>query len=67
MAEADAAAARPYAFYLHTNDVDALYHRAVAAGGISMLAPADQAYGDRLAVVQDPAGNRWFAAKRIAS
>ena len=51
--------------YLHTDDVDAVYHRALAAGAISILPPADQLYGDRLAILEDPAGNRWFAAKRI--
>ena len=54
---------RPYQFYMHTDDVDAVYQRAVAAGGISILPPADQPFGDRLAIVQDPAGNHWFAAK----
>jgi PhnB protein len=58
---------RPYGFYLHTDDVDGLYHRALAAGATSILPPGDQAYGDRLAIVQDPAGNRWFAAKRIVA
>jgi uncharacterized glyoxalase superfamily protein PhnB len=58
---------RPYGFYLQTDDVDGLYHRAVAAGGVSILPPGDQAYGDRLAIIQDPAGNRWFAAKRIVA
>jgi uncharacterized glyoxalase superfamily protein PhnB len=56
---------RPFGFYMHTDDVDALYHRALAAGAISVLPPADQLYGDRLAIVEDPAGNRWFAAKRV--
>ena len=51
-------------FYLHTDDVDAVYHRALAAGAISIVPPADQPFGDRLAILQDPAGNRWFAAKR---
>jgi uncharacterized glyoxalase superfamily protein PhnB len=55
----------PYGFYLHTDDVDALYERAVAAGGVSILPPADQAYGDRMAIVEDPGGNRWFLAKRL--
>jgi uncharacterized glyoxalase superfamily protein PhnB len=55
----------PFGFYLHTADVDAVYHRAVAAGAISIVPPADQPFGDRLAIFQDPAGNRWFAAKRI--
>jgi uncharacterized glyoxalase superfamily protein PhnB len=57
----------PFGFYLHTDDVDAVYRRAVDAGAISVLPPADQPFGDRLAIVQDPAGNRWFAAKRIVS
>ena len=57
---------RPFGFYMHTDDVDAVYRSALAAGAISILPPADQPFGDRLAIVQDPAGNRWFAAKRIA-
>lgn len=55
---------RPSGLYLHTDDVDSVYRRALAAGAISILPPADQSYGDRLAIVEDPAGNRWFAAKR---
>jgi uncharacterized glyoxalase superfamily protein PhnB len=65
LGELDQESARPYGFYLHTDDVDLLHRRAVAAGGISILPPADQAYGDRLAIVQDPAGNRWFLASRV--
>jgi PhnB protein len=67
MAEWQAEGLRPFGFYMHTNDVDTVYHRAMAAGAMSILAPADQPFGDRLAIVQDPAGNRWFAAKRIVS
>jgi uncharacterized glyoxalase superfamily protein PhnB len=58
---------RPVALYMHTDDVDGVYQRAVAAGGKSILPPADQQYGERLAIIEDPAGNRWFAAKRISS
>jgi uncharacterized glyoxalase superfamily protein PhnB len=65
MGEAQEDRLRPFAFYMHTDDVDALYHRALAAGATSILPPADQLYGDRLAILEDPAGNRWFAAKRI--
>jgi len=65
MSEAEEERLRPSGFYMHTDDVDALYHRALAAGAISILPPADQFYGDRLAILEDPAGNRWFAAKRI--
>ena len=67
MAEAEEEKLSPFGFYLHTDDVDAVYHRALAAGAISVLPPADQPFGDRLAIFHDPAGNRWFAAKRIVS
>jgi PhnB protein len=63
MAEAEKEGSRPFGFYMHTDDVDAVYHRAVAAGAISILPPADQPYGDRLAIVQDPAGNCWSVAR----
>jgi len=67
MAEAEQEDLRPFGFYMHTDDVDTVYHRALAAGAISVLPPADQPFGDRLAIFHDPAGNRWFAAKRIVS
>jgi PhnB protein len=54
---------RAYGFYMYTDDVDAVYDRAVAAGAVSLLPPADQAYGDRIAVLQDPFGNSWIPAK----
>jgi PhnB protein len=66
MAEVEEEARRSFSFYMNTEDVDAVYHRALAAGGTSLLAPADQPFGDRLAIVMDPAGNRWMAAKRVA-
>jgi uncharacterized glyoxalase superfamily protein PhnB len=50
---------------MHTDDVDGLYRRAMGAGAISILPPADQRFGERLAIIQDPDGNRWFAAKPI--
>jgi PhnB protein len=65
MAEGEGERGRPCQFYMHTDDVDAVYHRAMTAGATSLLPPADQPFGDRLAIVMDPAGNRWFAAKRL--
>jgi uncharacterized glyoxalase superfamily protein PhnB len=62
---AEAEESRRFAFYTHTDDVDALYHRALAEGATSILAPSDQLNGDRLAIIEDPAGNHWFAAKRL--
>jgi PhnB protein len=53
------------AFYLYVPDVDAMYHRAVGAGGTSIVEPADQPYGDRIAVVKDSFGNQWVLATHI--
>jgi uncharacterized glyoxalase superfamily protein PhnB len=46
--------------YVYVPDVDAVYRRAVAAGGTSVMEPADQFYGDRSGGVKDPAGNQWW-------
>jgi PhnB protein len=45
--------------------VDATYKRAIAAGGTSIMEPADQFYGDRNAGVKDSAGNIWWMATHI--
>jgi uncharacterized glyoxalase superfamily protein PhnB len=50
-------------FYLYVADVDALYARAIAAGAKSIAPPADQPYGDRLAIVEDPFGVGWMMAR----
>lgn len=50
------------AIHLYVADADATYLRALAAGAVSLMAPADQFYGDRRADVIDPVGNRWFIA-----
>jgi PhnB protein len=50
-------------FYLYVADVDALYARAIAAGAKSIVPPADQPHGDRLAVVEDPLGVGWMMAR----
>lgn len=55
----------PTAIYLYVNDVDAVYERAINAGGISMLAPTDQEYGDRNAWVKDPFENVWYIATPV--
>ena len=51
--------------YLYVPDTDVLYHRVVAAGGISLMEPADQFYGDRNAGVQDRWGNQWWIATHV--
>ena len=55
----------PTAIYLYVEDVDELYERALQAGGVSVLPPADQPYGDRNAWVKDPFGNIWYLATHL--
>ena len=57
----------PTAIYLYVTDVDATYEQALKAGGISMLAPADQPYGDRTAWVKDPFDNVWYIGAPVKS
>ena len=54
--------AMPGGFYVYVNDTDASYQRALAAGATSVMAPANQFYGDRNAGVKDQAGNIWWIA-----
>lgn len=58
----DPAQPLPTAIYLYVADVDSVYEQALKAGGISMLAPTDQEYGDRNAWVKDPFDNIWYLA-----
>ncbi len=55
----------PCMLYLYVTDVDALYLRAVDAGGVSIKEPQDQFYGDRTAGVQDKNGNQWCFGTHI--
>lgn len=55
----------PCSIYLYVKDTDAVYNRAIAAGGKSLMAPANQFYGDRNAGVTDPSGNQWWIATHI--
>jgi len=52
--------------YVYVDDTDAAYGRAVAAGARSIETPGDQPYGDRRAMVEDPWGNTWQIATRVA-
>jgi len=52
----------PMAFHIYVRDVDVCYLRALAAGAVSMLAPADREWGERTANVKDPFGNNWYIA-----
>ena len=58
---------RPSTLYLYVADADAIYQRALAAGGESLAAPTDMYYGDRVACVRDVSGNDWWIATRLES
>ncbi len=55
----------PASLYLYVPDTDVVYQQAIAAGGTSVMEPADQFYGDRNAGVKDPVGNTWWIATHI--
>ena len=52
-------------FHLYVEDVDSAYVTAVKAGATAVADPEDQPYGDRIARILDPAGNRWSLATHI--
>jgi uncharacterized glyoxalase superfamily protein PhnB len=45
--------------YLVTDTPDAVFERAVSAGGRVVRAMIDQDYGGRSGTVADPEGNQW--------
>lgn len=55
----------PACLHLYAEDLDAAYHRALAAGATSLREPANQFYGDRTAGVKDPSGNSWWMAQHV--
>ncbi|MEQ8766526.1 MAG: VOC family protein [Planctomycetota bacterium] len=55
----------PATLYLYVEDTDALYAKAIAAGGESLMEPADQFYGDRNAGVRDSQGNCWWIGTHV--
>lgn len=52
----------PAQLYVYVKDVDAVYKKALAAGGTSVREVTDQFYGDRNGTVKDPCGNHWGIA-----
>lgn len=58
-------AAMPSCLYLYVADTDAWYQRALDAGATSLMAPANQFYGDRNAGVKDLCGNYWWIGTHV--
>jgi PhnB protein len=54
--------AMPAMLNLYVKDCDALFEKAVAAGGTMVMPLTDHFYGDRSGGVRDPAGNQWFVS-----
>jgi PhnB protein len=52
--------------HLYVPEVDAVFQRAVGAGGRVVRDVSTQEYGDRTGGVEDPAGNQWWIGARVA-
>jgi PhnB protein len=52
-------------FMVYVQDVDAVFKQAIAAGASVNRPLADQFYGDRNGVVEDPFGHHWCLATHI--
>jgi PhnB protein len=52
----------PVHLLLYVNDCDAMFHRAVEAGGKVKRPLKDQFYGDRSGSIEDPFGHDWTIA-----
>ena len=61
----DAAEPMPMNLHMYVDDVDGMYRRAIAAGGVSVREPMTTFYGDRSAGVKDPGGNNWWLACHV--
>ena len=55
----------PVTLNLYCTDVDAWFARAVEAGAVANMPPADMFWGDRYARITDPFGHSWALATRI--
>jgi uncharacterized glyoxalase superfamily protein PhnB len=56
----------PAYLYVYVDDVETVYHRALAAGAETVEAPRDTPYGDRRAMVRDSFGNMYQIAHRLS-
>ena len=56
---------KPNAVYVYVADVDATYHRALAAGARTISQPTTHFYGDRSGGIEDSEGNTWWIASRV--
>lgn len=52
-------------FIVHVDDVDAMHHRAVAAGYTPSMAPTDAPWGERYFHIDDPDGHELSIARPL--
>jgi PhnB protein len=56
----------PAHLHVYVDDVDAIYQRALEAGGVSVQSPVRKGQDpDRRGGVKDPAGNTWWIATQV--
>ena len=55
----------PVSLMIYTSDVDAMFKRAIAAGAKQVRPVANQFYGDRTGVLEDPFGHVWSIATHV--
>ena len=51
--------------HIFTEDVDAVYQRAIDAGATATMPLGDQFWGDRFGMLTDPFGHNWSIATRL--
>jgi uncharacterized glyoxalase superfamily protein PhnB len=64
-APGDIVPGRSMAFHVFVDDIDAVYAKALAAGGESLGEPADRPYGERTGFIKDAYGNHWYIASPL--
>ena len=57
--------AMPAGIYVYVDNADATYEKALNAGAKSLMEPADQFHGDRMAGARDTFGNTWWIVTHI--
>lgn len=57
--------AMPASIYLRVQDCGSMHKKAIECGAKSIMEPADQEYGERMAGVEDLSGNRWWLAQPL--
>jgi PhnB protein len=55
----------PAMIYIYVKDVNSVYKRSLENGTTTVMEPANQIYGDRVAAVKDRDGINWWMSTRI--